>query len=90
MTESGDPLENPVAERVSGILKEEYLDTHEMKSVKEAIHYLYKAIRLYNSERPHMSIRNFTPDKVHHAKEPLDVKRIWKTYYKKNKPTVNH
>lgn len=83
MTESGDPLENPVAERVNGILKEEYLDTQELKSVKEAMHYLHEAIRLYNSERPHMSISNLTPDKVHFSKEPLEVKRIWKNYYPK-------
>jgi len=25
MTENGDPLENPVAERINGILKDEYL-----------------------------------------------------------------
>lgn len=89
MTESGDPLENAVAERINGILKEEYLDAHEIKSVKEAMCYLPIAIRLYNSERPHLSISKLTPDKVHHAKEPLEVKRIWKNYYPKNKPTVN-
>lgn len=89
MTESGDPLENPVAERVNGILKEEYLDTQEIKSVKEAMRYLHVAIRLYNSERPHMSISNHTPDKVHHVIEPVELKRIWKNYYPKNKSTVN-
>ena len=89
MTESGDPLENAVAERVNGILKEEYLDTQQIKTVKEAVTYLHKAIKLYNSERPHMSISNYTPDKVHHAKEAVQVKRIWKNYYPKKKVTVN-
>lgn len=89
MTESGDPLENAVAERVNGILKEEYLDTQELKSVKEAFRYLPIAIGLYNSERPHMSISNLTPDKIHHAYQPLEVKRIWKNYYPKKKSTVN-
>jgi putative transposase len=89
MTESGDPLENAVAERVNGIIKEEYLDAQEIKSMKEAIGYLPVAIRLYNSERPHFSISKLTPDKVHHATEPINVKRIWKNYYPKNKPTVN-
>jgi hypothetical protein len=32
MTESGDPLENPVAERINGIIKEEYLNTVIYKS----------------------------------------------------------
>lgn len=56
MTESGDPLENPVAERVNGIIKEEYLEPQGLKSIKEAITCLHKAIALYNTERPHMSI----------------------------------
>lgn len=85
MTESGDPLENPVAERVNGIMKEEYLDTQKIKSVKEAIVRLHIAIALYNSERPHMSISNCTPDSVHFAEQPLKVKRLWKNYYNKKK-----
>jgi len=89
MTESGDPLENPIAERVNGIMKEEYLDVQKLISVKEAIIYLHKAIRLYNSERPHMSISNLTPDLVHHATEPMDVKRLWKNSYEKKKQSVN-
>jgi transposase InsO family protein len=89
MTESGDPLENAVAERVNGILKEEYLDTQQIKTVKEAIAYLYKAIKLYNSIRPHMSISNYTPDAVHHATKPVQVKRTWKNYYPNKKTTVN-
>lgn len=89
MTESGDPLENPVAERVNGIIKEEYLDVQELRSVKDAIGYLHKAIRLYNAERPHMSISNLTPNAVHHANNPMDVKRLWKNYYGKKKQTVN-
>ena len=88
MTESGDPLENPVAERVNGIMKEEYLEPANVKSVKEAISYLHKAIVLYNSERPHMSISNYTPDKVHFSTEPLVIKRKWKNYYPKKKEVL--
>jgi putative transposase len=89
MTESGDPLENPVAERVNGIMKEEYLEPASVKSVKEAIAYLHEAIALYNSERPHMSISNYTPNQVHYAGQPLELKRMWKNYYNKKKSTVN-
>lgn len=88
MTESGDPLENPVAERVNGIMKEEYLEPKGVKSVNEAIAYLHKAIVLYNNKRPHMSISNYTPDKVHYAQQPLEVKRLWKNYYPKKKKEV--
>ncbi|MBN1340506.1 MAG: transposase [Bacteroidales bacterium] len=89
MTESGDPRENPIAERVNGIMKEEYLNVQELKSVKEAITYLHKAIRLYNTERPHMSVGNLTPDTVHYAKEPFDVKKLWKNYYGRKNQIVN-
>ena len=88
MTQSGDPLENAIAERVNGILKEEYLDTEQIKMVNEAIRYLHKAIELYNNKRPHMSISNYTPNEVHHATEPIKVKRLWKNYYPNRKTTV--
>jgi putative transposase len=89
MTESGDPLENAVAERVNGILKGEYLDTEQIKTVKEAIAYLHKAIKLYNNKRPHMSISNYTPDAVHYATDPVQVKRLWKNYFPKKNANVN-
>lgn len=88
MTETGDPLENPVAERVNGIMKEEYLEPANVKSVREAISYLHKAIALYNSERPHMSISYLTPDAVHYSAQPIQPKRMWKNYYQKNKKEV--
>ena len=36
MTENGDPLENALAERINGIIKEEYLDNYEIETVREA------------------------------------------------------
>lgn len=33
----------------------------QIKSVKESIAYLHKAIKLYNNERPHMNISSHTP-----------------------------
>jgi len=41
MTENGDPPENPIAERINGILKDEYLkDNQSPKQLK------YKIIKL--------------------------------------------
>jgi transposase InsO family protein len=88
MTESGDPLENPIAERVNGIIKEEYLDPQGVKTVKEAVTYLHKAISLYNTERPHLSISYYTPEAVHTAKNPIQVTRQWKNYYPNKKTLV--
>jgi len=68
MTENGDPLENAVAERINGIIKEEYLETYEINNLKDAKGLLQAVVDLYNNERPHMSISNFTPNRIHHSK----------------------
>lgn len=82
MTESGDPLENAIAERVNGILKIEYLNHYKTNNLQEAKIQLQRTINLYNNERPHMSIGNLTPNKLHNNQK-LNYKRLWKNYYKK-------
>jgi transposase InsO family protein len=84
MTENGDPLENAIAERINGILKEEYLETHEVKNLKEARQLLRASVDLYNNQRPHMSIGNKTPESIHQSKTKPE--RLWKNYYRQ-KPT---
>lgn len=76
MTETSDPLENPVAERVNGIIKNEYLDCYHVESLPEARELLDQVIELYNNERPHMSIGNLTPEHVHNYS--LKPKNLWK------------
>lgn len=87
MTENGDPLENPVAERVNGILKNEYLAHYEVQNLQQAEVLLAQAVELYNQERPHMSISNLTPQHVHQTN--TKVQRNWKNYYVKKKLVVN-
>lgn len=81
MTENGDPLENAIAERVNGILKDELLQAL-YPNYAAAQDGVAKAISVYNHLRPHSSISYHTPIEVHHnaAKE---VKRRWKSYYSK-------
>ncbi len=61
MTEKYDPYANAVAERVNGILKQEFqlenldLDIQQMKNVVK------DAISIYNSKRPHCSCEMLTP-----------------------------
>jgi len=87
MTENGDPLENPVAERINGIIKDEYLRRYRYNTAKELEEKLNQAISFYNNERPHSSCSMFTPDKVHDLN--LKVKRTWKNYYRSsNSATV--
>ena len=89
MTENGDPLENAIAERVNGIIKEEYLDAYEVNDIKEARELLDRVIQLYNNDRPHLSISNLTPNQVHHSQNPLKTEKLWKNYYQKKTIFVN-
>jgi transposase InsO family protein len=89
MTENGNPLENAVAERINGIIKEEYLETYEIENLKDAKELLKAVVDLYNGERPHMSISNFTPNSIHHSKTKKQTERLWKNYYRKQTTIVN-
>jgi len=78
MTEKGDPLENPVAERVNGILKMELLEkAYSNFSVAQVA--IAKAISIYNYYRPHNSINDLTPIEAHQMSEAIPKR--WKNYY---------
>ena len=78
----GDPLENAIAERVNGIIKEEYLNNYQTENLQEASKQLKKTIHLYNNDRPHMSISNLIPTQLHNNQK-INHQRLWKNYYKK-------
>lgn len=81
MTENGDPLENAIAERINGIIKNEYLAHHVVNSLVQAQLVLQQAVFLYNYKRPHMSCNMLVPDQAHKGEGKL--KRWWKNYYHK-------
>lgn len=90
MTENGDPLENAVAERLNGIIKEEYLYDYQTNTIESAKKHLSKIVKLYNTDRPHMSIGNLTPSEVHQqTNNPIKTEKLWKNYYQKNQSPVN-
>jgi putative transposase len=89
MTENGDPLENAVAERINGIIKDEYLETYDIENIKEAKGLLKAVVDLYNNERPHMSIGNFTPNHIHQSTTKIKTEKLWKNYYRKQTTFVN-
>ena len=76
MTETGDPLDNAIAERVNGILKDEYLDHIQIKDYNHAKKLVDKSVQAYNELRPHMSLNMATPIEVQSGKEK--PKRLWK------------
>jgi len=77
MTENGDPYENAVAERVNGILKDEFGLDNVFLSHDQLQQQVNQAIELYNNLRPHLSIGLLTPKQAH-AQPTVKVKR-WKT-----------
>lgn len=84
MTENGDPYENPIAERINGILKVDFELHKQFNSRNEALDIIERSIRAYNEIRPHMSCNNLTPSQAHTLTGPL--KKLWKnkTYTKYN------
>ena len=80
MTENGDPLENAIAERLNGIIKEEYLQHYQYRNVNELQYKLDQAVNYYNLERPHLSCTMMTPEQVH--KNNTVTTKKWKNYYK--------
>jgi putative transposase len=87
MTENGDPLENAIAERVNGIIKEEFLNHYSLKNQSEVMKVLSQSVSIYNTQRPHMSCNMLTPEDVH--QHNLPVERVWKNYYKQKPTFVN-
>lgn len=82
MTEKSDPLENAIAERVNGILKQEFL-LEKYRNLPEARRAVAVAVSLYNNERPHSSIDMLTPAEAHDRTGEL--KKHWKNYFRYNK-----
>ena len=81
MTQSGDPLENAVAERVNGILKTELI-SNQYENVDKASINIARAITIYNYKRRHSSLNYQIPNEVHQQKGP-QIRR-WKNYYQNN------
>lgn len=67
MSEKGNPYENAAAERLNGILKEEFILREGFKSKDLAYKAVKEAIETYNEDRPHMSIAYMTPNQKYAA-----------------------
>lgn len=65
MTEQNHCYENAKAERVIGILKQEYEMDATYGSKRQAILSFHQAVELYNNCRPHLSLNYQVPEGVH-------------------------
>lgn len=66
MTEQNHCYENCYAERVNGILKDEFNLDHKFRTRAQARRAIAQAITTYNTRRPHLSLQMRTPNEVHH------------------------
>ncbi|KIA89049.1 IS3 family transposase [Kaistella jeonii] len=79
MTQNSDPYENAVAERINGILKQEFdIDKYDIET-KLRRKIVDESIEIYNEIRPHFSNHYLTPNQMH-GQEILKMK----TYKNKN------
>ncbi len=57
------PWENPYAERINGVIKNNYLRDKEINSFEQLKKQVDRSVWLYNNEKPHASLRKLTPIK---------------------------
>jgi putative transposase len=74
MTQSGNPRDNAIAERVNGILKMELLE-EAYPNIKQARLAVAIAIDTYNRVRPHSSVDMMTPEQAH--SKTGTIRRRW-------------
>lgn len=73
MTDGHDCYQNALAERINGILKQEFL-IHKCNDGKELNQLIKESINTYNSKRPHLNLQMKTPNFVHNKKpEQINV-----------------
>ncbi|WBA08196.1 IS3 family transposase [Salinivibrio kushneri] len=70
MTDGYDCYQNALAERINGILKQEFL-LYRCKTLAELKVLVKESIAIYNEMRPHLSLSMTTPNQVHNRKGQL-------------------
>jgi putative transposase len=78
MTETGSPYDNAVAERMNGILKDEFGLGERLNDLKEAQVHARESINIYNTLRPHLSCQMLTPKQMHNQQN-IKVRTYKKT-----------
>ncbi len=84
MTEKYDPYQNAVAERVNGILKQEFIKGILVNDIQLMSKLIEQSVETYNQERPHYSCYMNTPNQMHKQRK-IKIR----TYRKKNSTEKN-
>ncbi|MFV0500531.1 MAG: IS3 family transposase [Bacteroidales bacterium] len=77
MTEKYDPYSNAIAERVNGILKQEFKIERNKLDLMERKLLIKEVIEIYNTKRPHYSCYMKTPEQMH-KQEEIKIRRYKK------------
>ena len=85
MTQNSDPYENAVAERINGILKQEFMIDKYSLDLKLMKQIVKESITIYNTQRPHYSNYMLTPNEMHEQN-----KMKMRTYQTKNSNKPEH
>ena len=80
MTESYDPYANAIAERINGILKQEFIEVVKADKLEIMKLLVKDSVDIYNDQRPHLSCQMNTPE-VMHKQNQIKIKS-----YKKLNP----
>lgn len=83
MTESYDPYANAIAERVNGILKQEFIGYDRNIDLNKMSELVKNSINIYNQIRPHYSCHFKTPQ-IMHQQSQIKIRT-----YKKENPIEN-
>lgn len=83
MTEKYDPYQNAIAERINGILKQEFIKGVLVNDVDLMNKLIEQVIKIYNQERPHYSCYMKTPEFMH-QQQKIKIR----TYKKKNSTAI--
>lgn len=55
------PWENPHAERINGVIKNNYLRYRTIQSFDDLVKEVDRAVKLYNEEKPHIGLKRISP-----------------------------
>ena len=69
MTESYDPYANAIAERINGVLKQEFLLEEYNVRIDVMKDIVKDVVAIYNEQRPHYSCGYLTPEQMHRQAE---------------------
>ena len=78
MTESGNPTDNPQAERINSTVRNELLHGLTFRDIADVMSQLPQRIEYYNTRRPHMSLDNLTPAQA--ISRCGHIKKRWHSY----------